>query len=264
MTENQSLPVGEALRMVAQEVGAIAKAQRVTEGPARYMFRGVDDVYQAIHDPMAKWGVSFVPTGVVIHDQTVGTTKKGSPQQHLLATVTYQIVGPQGDAIAAAVLAESQDTSDKAASKLMSMAYKYLAFQVLSIPVEGAMDESDREATERAVAGPPRITPDQKRALWNLPGIEQNVQAVAAAVAGVLGVDVEPSPQAFLVSLTEEQAQAAIDALSSRESTTGRLRERITDLTNGNKEDTNANADGDAAQDPVVQPEDENQEVTGE
>ena len=143
-------PVGVALMMVSREIGPIAKDRRVTTGPAKFNFRGIDDVLQAIHDSMARWGVSFIPTGFDLLDNTVGTTKGGGTQQHLLGTVYFRITGPRGDGFDAAVVAEAQDMSDKAASKLMSMAYKYLAFQVLSIPVEGALEESDSSSDERA------------------------------------------------------------------------------------------------------------------
>jgi hypothetical protein len=139
-----------AIARVAADIGAIAKAQKVTAGPAKYNFRGVDDVLNAIHEPLVTHSVSIVPTGFEVLDQTVGTTKSGGAQQHLMGLVRYRIIGPAGDYVDAAVVAEAQDTSDKAASKMMSMAFKYLAFQTFSIPIEGALEESDRESHDRA------------------------------------------------------------------------------------------------------------------
>lgn len=146
-----------AIARVAADIGAIAKNQKVQAGPAKFNFRGVDDVLNAIHEPLVTHGVSIVPTGFEVLDQTVGTTKSGTAQQHLMGLVRYRIIGPAGDYVDAAVVAEAQDTSDKAASKMMSMAYKYLAFQTFSIPIEGAMEESDRESYDRA--------PQQQQAL---------------------------------------------------------------------------------------------------
>jgi hypothetical protein len=139
-----------AIARVAADIGAIAKNQKVQAEPAKFNFRGVDDVLNAIHEPLVRHGVSIVPTGFDVLDQTVGTTKSGTAQQHLMGVVRYRIVGPAGDHVDAAVVAEAQDTSDKAASKMMSMAYKYLAFQTFSIPIEGALEESDRESYDRA------------------------------------------------------------------------------------------------------------------
>jgi hypothetical protein len=145
-----------AIARVAADIGAIAKDQKVQAGPAKFNFRGIDDVLNAIHEPLVKHGVSIIPTGFDILDQTVGVTKSGGAQQHLMGLVRFRIIGPAGDFVEAAVVAEAQDTSDKAASKMMSMAYKYLAFQTFSIPVEGALEESDRESFPREVnhAGP--------------------------------------------------------------------------------------------------------------
>ena len=144
-----------AIAQVASDIGHIAKEQHVTSGPARFSFRGIDDVLDTIHGPLAKHGVSIVPTGFDIHDQSERTTKSGGQQVHLLATVHYRIIGPAGDYVEAAALAEALDTSDKAASKAMSMAFKYVAFQVFSIPVRGALEESDREQLERGAASNP-------------------------------------------------------------------------------------------------------------
>lgn len=145
-----------AMARVAGDIGAIAKDQKVQAGPAKFNFRGVDDVLNAIHEPLVRHGVSIVPTGFDVLDQTVGVTKSGTAQQHLMGLVRYRIIGPAGDYVDAAVVAEAQDTSDKAASKMMSMAFKYLCFQAFSIPVEGVMEESDRDSSPREVnhAGP--------------------------------------------------------------------------------------------------------------
>jgi hypothetical protein len=213
---SEELPcVTEALQRVAQEIGPIAKDRQVTTGPARYSFRGIDDVLTTIHDSMAKHGVSFVPYDVTIHDQTIGQTRSGSAQLHLLATVHYQIVGPAGDAISAGVLAEAQDTSDKAASKLMSMAYKYLAFQVLSIPVEGALEESDSSSEERAPA--PRLISDpQKAAMWvQAKRLGMDLDGLSEYVAQALGKRKPRSGQAFLASLTSDEAVKVLGALET-------------------------------------------------
>lgn len=146
---NDSTRVTEAITNAATDIGAIAKNQRVQAGPARFTFRGIDDVLNAIHGPLVKHGVSIVPRGFDVIDNSVTETKKGAHQQHLLGVVHYRVYGPAGDFVEAAVVAEALDTSDKASSKMMSMAYKYLAFQMFSIPVEGALLESDQDSTER-------------------------------------------------------------------------------------------------------------------
>lgn len=155
--DDEGVPnVHVAIARVAADIGHIAKDQRVESGPARFNFRGIDDVLDTIHEPLCRHGVSVVPVDFHVVEQSERVTSKGTAQFHLLAKVTFHILGPAGDHVVAAALAEALDTSDKAASKAMSMAYKYVAFQVFSIPVRGALDESDRESLERgtAQAGP--------------------------------------------------------------------------------------------------------------
>ena len=138
-----------AIARVAADIGAIAKNNQVSAGPAKFNFRGIDDVLDTIHSPLCTHGVSIVPTGFDVLDQSERVTKSGGTQVHLMGLVRYRITGPAGDYVDSAVVAEALDTSDKAASKMMSMAYKYLAFQTFSIPVRGALEESDREQLER-------------------------------------------------------------------------------------------------------------------
>ena len=188
LVEGSPPNVAVALARVAKDVGAIAKNKQVTSGPARFNFRGIDDVLDTIHEPMAKHGVSFIPNGFTLIDNTVGVTKSGGSQQHLLGVVKFIILGPAGDSIPASVVAEAQDTSDKAASKMMSMAYKYLAFQVLSIPVQGALDESDSDSTPRAESGSAMSTADLMGTLEKYAAqVGQDLEQITARWRGANG-----------------------------------------------------------------------------
>jgi len=190
-TEGDGVPnVHVAIAKVAAAVGHIAKDQQVTSGPARYNFRGIDDVLDTMHGPLADNGVSIVPSGFTIVENTERTTKSGGSQVHLIAIAHYRIIGPAGDYVEAAALAEALDTSDKAASKAMSMAYKYVAFQVFSIPVRGALDESDRDSTPRE--GP---------YLESAPGMTlEAVHERLEALASELGTDMEGLTKKFRVA----------------------------------------------------------------
>jgi hypothetical protein len=151
MSEPIKPTVYEALQAVAQDISHIGKNQ--TNQQQRFNFRGIDDVLDAIHGPLATHGVAFIPVDVTIVSDTERKTKSGTSQFYVRAKVTYRIVGPAGDDIYSTVLAEAADMGDKVSSKLMSMAFKYLAFQVLSIPVSG-MDDADAHTPELVTAGP--------------------------------------------------------------------------------------------------------------
>jgi len=141
-----TITVQEALAQAALEIGAVGKNQQMSAGPARYNYRGLDDLMDAVHDPLARNGVTFSPHAIVIIDKMEKTTKSGSTQYHLRAFVQYRVYGPAGDFIEATVIAEGTDTGDKAGNKLMSGAYKYALGQVLSIPF--SMDDQDATLSE--------------------------------------------------------------------------------------------------------------------
>lgn len=182
---DQHVNVHVAVARVRAEVGAIAKAKMVTQGPARFNFRGIDDVLNALHEPMYRHGVTLVPTKITVVESSERTTKSGGAQTHLLVRVQFRVYGPAGDSYPVSILAEGQDTSDKAASKAMSMAFKYAAIQTFVIPVAaGALDESDQDSTERVGQGP------------QLPGIEE-IHARLRASAADLGLDLETATSRF-------------------------------------------------------------------
>jgi len=164
--------VHQALQAVAQDISHIGKNQ--VNSAQKFKFRGIDDVLNAIHEPLAKHGVAFIPSGISILSETERTTKSGTTQFYVRAAVEYAIVGPAGDSIKSVVLAEASDMGDKVSSKLMSMAFKYLAFQVLSIPVAG-MDDADND------------TPEQVPAAAPIPNLAETLEGYANA----LGTDVE-------------------------------------------------------------------------
>lgn len=241
--------LGVALMMVAREIGPVAKDRRVTTGPAKFNFRGIDDVLQAIHESMARWGVSFIPAGFDLLDNTVGTTKSGGAQQHLLGTVHFTIMGPAGDTMAAAVVAEAQDTSDKSASKAMSMAYKYLAFQVLSIPVEGALEESDSSSEERAVrAGQ---TPPPPGDAWQkydeaVASIGMTREVATAKWRSENGDITQEEMEALPLERVFKHMRETVAYIRAHATQQGEA-EAGQPATPRTPEDTNANADGDAA-----------------
>jgi len=149
MGERHFMTVQEAISAAARDVGAVGKNSRMEAGPARYNYRSLDDLVDAVSEPLAKHGVIFTPAQVQIIDTLERTTKTGSTQYHLRAVVTYRIYGPEGDSIVASTLAEGTDSGDKAGNKLMSTAYKYVLGQVLAIPY--SMDDQDAALSEPVV-----------------------------------------------------------------------------------------------------------------
>lgn len=155
-----ALTVGQALCEVMQEVQSISKDRRVTEGPARFSFRGVDDVMQAVGPALRKHGVIFAPSRVVSVEHERYTTAKGSLMDGVTAIVEYTITGPDGSSLTAAAAGQAADTGDKAVPKAMSVAFRTVLLQTLCIPTDEP--DPDSQVHERAVAAPRQPSRDWK------------------------------------------------------------------------------------------------------
>jgi hypothetical protein len=152
--ETAGTGVFEAFIAVQQDIGAIGKNKRVTEGPARFNFRGVDDVMDALHDPMARRGLICVPQ---VQERIPETrhTRNGGVMNVVHLRVRFAFYGPDGSTFAAEGWGEGQDSGDKATGKAHSMAYKSALLQAFHIPVEGTPD-ADTDTTPAAPA--PKVT----------------------------------------------------------------------------------------------------------
>ena len=134
----------EAIIGVMRDIGAIGKTQKNLQ--QKYMFRGIDQVYNALQPAMVKNGVFAVPI-VEKEERTERTTEKGTVIFYSRLHITYRFYAADGSYIEARVIGESMDTGDKATNKAMSAAYKYACFQVFCIPTED-MPDADRDTHE--------------------------------------------------------------------------------------------------------------------
>lgn len=143
----QQPTVVQALAAVMSDIGAIGKDQKNTH--QNYRFRGIDDVYNALHNPLAKHGVIILPE---VEERLTDIRKSSNSSMnvvHLL--VRYRFYGPAGDHLDVRVWGEGQDSADKATNKAMSAAMKYAILQTFAIPTDD-VDEADRETVNAAPA----------------------------------------------------------------------------------------------------------------
>ncbi len=147
--KDAKLSVAEALSACMEDVQSISKDRKVTEGPARFSFRGVDDVMQAVGPKLRKHGLIFAPSRVVSVEHERYTTAKGSLMDGVTVVVEYTITGPTGDTMTAAAAGQAADSGDKAVPKAMSVAYRTVLLQALCIPTDEP--DPDSQVHERAV-----------------------------------------------------------------------------------------------------------------
>lgn len=125
------------------EVSAISKDG--TNEDQGFRYRGIDQVYSAIHPLLAKHRV-FVTAEVLEEAWSERKSKSGGALFHCRVRIRYHFHAEDGSSIATETIGEGMDTSDKAPGKAQSYAYKVAFFQTLCIPV--AQDDSDSESHE--------------------------------------------------------------------------------------------------------------------
>lgn len=122
----------QKIPQIIGEIEAITKAHK--NQSQNYMFRSVDDVYQKLNPLLAKHEVFVVPkvVGKEIHREAKKTS--------VSLDVEYSFYSSDGSSFSAVVTGEAIDYGDKATQKALSMAFKYLMFQVFCIPTDEKLD----------------------------------------------------------------------------------------------------------------------------
>lgn len=133
--------------MSAIKRGLIAVSKDRQNAQQGYKFRGIDDVFNAMHPLLAEQGVTTLPR-VLTTETTERTTKNGSVQFHVRQEIEFTFLAPDGSAlIVGPMAAEALDTSDKASNKCMSFAMKYMLLNTFTIPTDD-VSEGDKETPE--------------------------------------------------------------------------------------------------------------------
>lgn len=197
MTETQTQApdsppaVHTAWAAVMADVRAVGKNDAVTSGPARFNFRGIDGVLNAVGPVLRKHGVYVTPIGVDINATEHNPTKSGGIMKNVTVTITWRVTGPAGDSFTGVSLGEGADAGDKAISKAHSVAFRTFLIQTLALPT----DEPDPDATTYERAGQQQAAPKdwgpflaraeaktteaELREIWdNEPGVEYAPQWV--------------------------------------------------------------------------------------
>lgn len=135
-----------------------------------YSFRGIDDIYNALSGHLADAHLCIIPR-VIEREAIERQNKSGGALFYVTVKAEYDVVSAiDGSTHTAVAYGEAMDSGDKATSKAMSAAYKYMAMQLFCIPTEG---DNDADATTHEVA-PAAFDPAGPRvAIASLPGCTQ-------------------------------------------------------------------------------------------
>lgn len=141
----QPRTAAQALIAVMRDVDFVGKTHQ-TNAEGRYMYRGIDDVINAIAKPLRDAGAFLVPT-LLEKSAEVQPTARGGSVNLVRVTVQFAIYGEVGEPIVGSAPGEAFDSGDKATSKAMSVAFRSFLLQALAIPTNEP--DPDEENFER-------------------------------------------------------------------------------------------------------------------
>jgi hypothetical protein len=131
------MQIYQSIANIMTEVSAIGKNNKNAQ--QGYNFRGIDDLYNAIHPLFARNGV-FITSDVVGNNREERTTAKGGLLLYTILRVKFTFYAIDGSSVFSIVEGEAMDSGDKSTNKAMSAALKYALMQMLLIPTEELKD----------------------------------------------------------------------------------------------------------------------------
>lgn len=110
-----------------------------------FKFRGIDDVMNRMAQHLVEAGLVIVPN---IRNREVyeRVNSRGNPLFYVTVQVDFTVWSTvDGSSVVCSVPGEAMDSGDKATNKALSIAYKYMAFQLFAIPID---EDPDRHTHE--------------------------------------------------------------------------------------------------------------------
>lgn len=130
-----------------EDVGAIGKDSRnASQG---FNYRGIDDVYNALHPILSKHKL-FMTNTILSETTEERKTSRGSIMYSVKLHCRFKMYTTDGSFVETDAVGEGQDMGDKATNKAMSIAYKYALFQLFCIPTMSI--DPDGETPEPSVS----------------------------------------------------------------------------------------------------------------
>lgn len=141
------------LRGIQQVIAAFAEngiAKNRKNESQGFKFRGIDDVMNRMAKHLSEANLVIAPR-ISSREVNERVNSRGNPLFYVTVQVDYTIYSTiDGSSIVCSVPGEAMDSGDKATNKALSIAYKYLAFQLFAIPID-----EDPDATTHTVGAKP-------------------------------------------------------------------------------------------------------------
>lgn len=135
-----------AMVAISRDLGAIGKNKRNQQ--QGFMYRGIDDVYNAMHEIMPRHGVFCTPR-ILEKTREERTNAKGTVLAFTTLRIEYVFYADDGSHVSCIVEGEGMDSGDKSSNKAMSIAHKYALLQTFCVATEELQkDDPDKESHE--------------------------------------------------------------------------------------------------------------------
>lgn len=117
-----------------------------------FKFRGIDDVLNRLSKHLVEANLVIIPQ-VISRDVHERTNVRGNALFYVTLNVAYTIKSAiDGSETVVVTVGEAMDSGDKATNKALSIAYKYMAFQLFAIPIDEDPDKHTHEVRGKAAA----------------------------------------------------------------------------------------------------------------
>jgi hypothetical protein len=174
--------INKKMIAIMNDIDAIEKNK--TNVQQNYKFRGIDDMYNAIHPLFKKNGV-FILSEVLEEKREERQTKSGGNLIYSILRIKFSFNAEDGSSVFSTVTGEGMDSGDKASNKAMSTALKYALMQTFLIPTK-ELNELNTENETHEVA--PKKTAKEEAA-EKLAALPENIKDGFKAL-GFTGKDV--------------------------------------------------------------------------
>jgi len=187
MTDNTG--VITAMAAVMEEVRGVGKDGFHDAPGAKFKFRGIDAIVNAVGPALRKHRVVVVPQLVSIEHRDV-LTSSGKNARETCVVVKYLWIGPDGSQLETVVPGEAMDNGDKGTAKAMSVAFRIALLQALCLPTDEADPDSSQYERAPEPARSPTAGADAARARLRATCTENgwDMRVVAAMFAEVKNV----------------------------------------------------------------------------
>lgn len=162
---NRSLHVYQGIHQVMaafSEKGIAKDSKNESQG---FKFRGIDAVLNRLSQHLVEANLVIIPQ-VLSRDVSERTNSRGNALFYVTLNVAYTIKSAiDGSEAVVVTVGEAMDSGDKATNKALSIAYKYMAFQLFAIPID---EDPDRQSHEVKGKGTPMMDADDEKIITKL------------------------------------------------------------------------------------------------